>query len=161
MIERHANHDVNQIIFFQVYPSDKLEGGKYQTILDCLTDKVANGKSIFDCYSSFEFNTGYFFSGKAIHLGYKCPLTDFHGACTNKYCRCPSVMYPGRNAEYTVMPQADQCYFMHLTTHPRDFEARVQLPNETRRIFETVPSELSQIVDKKEVHKELILHYTR
>ena len=160
VIERYSNYNVNQIIFFQVYPSDKLEGGKYLTILDCLTDKVANGKSIFDCYSSLEFNTGFFFIGKAIHLGYKCPLTDFHGACTNKYCRCPSVMYPGRNAEYTVMPQADQCYFMHLTTHPRDFQAKVRLSNESRRIFETVPSELSQIVNKVDKHREMKVHYT-
>jgi hypothetical protein len=123
---------------------------------------VKNGSSIFDCYSSFEFNTGYFFVGKAIHLGYKCPLTDFHSACNNLYCHCPLVMYPQVNAEYAVMPLVDQCYFMHLTTHPRDFDARHSMTpsNESRVILQTIPSELSIIVNKKEdTTEDLSEHY--
>jgi hypothetical protein len=162
VMQRYSNDKVNQLIFFQIYPSDKLDGGKYSTVLDCLTDKVKNGSSIFDCYSSFEFNTGYFFVGKSIHLGYKCPLTDFHSACNNQYCHCPLVMYPRENAEYAIMPLVDQCYFMHLTTHPRDFDARYSRTpsNESRVILQSIPSELSIIVNKKEdTTKDLFLHY--
>jgi hypothetical protein len=161
MLQRYTNNKVNQIIFLQIFPSDKLDGGRYSTVLDCLTDKVKNGSSIFDCYSSFEFNTGYFFVGKSIHLGYKCPLTDFHSACNNHYCHCPIVMYPRVNKEYAVMPNEDQCFFMHLTTHPRDFDARYSRTpsNESRLTFQTIPSELSMIVNKKEDTTDLFSHY--
>jgi hypothetical protein len=158
VMDRYSNDKVNQLIFFQIYPSDKLDGGKYSTVLDCLTDKVKNGSSIFDCYSSFEFNTGIVYIGKSIHLGYKCPLTDFHGACNNQYCHCPLVMYPMENAEYAVMPSEDQCYFMHLSTHPRDYVANLQLSNESRRIFESTPSELSLIVNKKDEYEHIRVH---
>jgi hypothetical protein len=160
ILDRYSSDHVNQLIFFQWYPSDKLEGGKYASVLDCLTDKVKSGSSIFDCFAAYEFNTGFFYVGKSIHLGYRCPLTDFHGACATKYCHCPSVMYPFRgDPALTVMPIDDQCAFMHLSTHPRDYDERIRLSNETRQVFESLPSEFNLMINKKDERSRWIIHY--
>jgi hypothetical protein len=160
MMERYTADEVNQIIFLQHYSSDKLEGGKYGTVLDCLTDKVRLGHSIFDCYAGYEYNTGFFYLGKSIHLGYKCPLTDFHSACTSTFCHCPSIMYPFKyELGYNVMPQDDQCVFMHLSTHPRDYVEGIRLPNATRLIFESIPSEFSLMINKEDKYADFQTHY--
>jgi hypothetical protein len=160
IIDKYADNGVSQILYLQLTTAAKLANGTYTEVIDCLSDIVKKGKSIFDCYAGFEYNTGFLYHGKAIHLRHTCPLTNFHSGCDSKFCECPIKTYPNApKPGFQIMPLTDHCSFMHLSTHPRDYDKpKYKLSNESRAIFEVTPSELSIMVNRKTDYYHIPIH---
>ena len=91
-----------------------------------------------------EYNLGFSFIGKSLHLGHKCPLTDFHSSCQSSDCECTSI-YPGFHDSHALMPYEDRCYLIHLTTDPTDYTYR-NVTDDVRTKIENATSELSSII---------------
>lgn len=160
IMDKYASNGISQILYLQLTTAAKLANGTYSDVVDCLSDKVTKGSSIFECYAGFEYNTGFMYHGKAIHLLHTCPLTNFHSGCDSRFCNCPIKTYPNHPKEgFEIMPQTDHCSFLHLSTHPRDYEKpEYKLSNDSRHIFEATPSELSIIVNRKTEYYDIPVH---
>ena len=144
LISKYKGSGLGAIIIYQMWMSYKRNDGKYALPLDCLFDKVQNKTSIFECYAGMEYNLGFSFIGKSLHLGHKCPLTDFHSSCHSSDCECTSI-YPGAHDSHALMPYEDRCYLIHLTTDPTDYKYR-NVTDDVRTKIENATSELSSII---------------
>lgn len=144
LISKYRGRGIGQLIFLQLWTAAKLAGGRYSTPRDCLIDKVQRGESIFDCFTGYKHNAGTKSIGKSFHLGYNCPMTDFHSSCQSGDCTCPSL-YPGKRRYLEMLPREERCYFIHLSTNLKDYKYHL-FDNATRAVFEAEPSELVQIL---------------
>ena len=141
--EKYKDRQIDELVFLQLWTATNRAAGKYKVPIDCLLDKMAKQLSILECFGGFARNRGTRPFGKSIHLRHKCPLTDFHQACTSTDCVCSSL----HSAPYphaVLIPESDQCYFIHLTTDPRDYTNNATLP----LAEEAIPSELLQMIIK-------------
>ena len=124
--------------------------------MDCLSDHVNQTVSIIDCFGGFKHNHGIFFVGKSIHLGHKCPVTNFHNSCHSSDCLCISA-YAGPHNLMKTMPHADRCYFIHLSTNPKEY-SRYAISNETTLYMDNNPSELTQILNTNDDFRNFANH---
>ena len=146
MITKYRDDNIDQLIFLQVWTAAKLKGGNYTSPMACMNDKVKRSESIFECFAGFDYPVRNFHTGKSIHLGHKCPLTDFHSSCSSSDCSCSSS-YPGDHTIHSLVAAADRCYYMHLSSNPSDYLRR-KFSNRTRDRFEATPSELSEMTQR-------------
>lgn len=151
LITKYRDRGIGAIIFVQLWTSYKVFGGKYNFPLDCLYEKVINQTSLFECYAGIDYNLGFSYVGKSIHLGHNCPLTDFHSSCQCSDCDCTST-YPDPHVTHIEMPYDERCYFIHLTTNPTDYTYK-NITHSARAKFENISSELSQIISSRNVKK--------
>ena len=110
----------------------------YSSPSKCLGDKIDQSLSVFECFAPYAYDVHYFYFGKSVHYGLKCPLTDFHASCGNSDCACPL------RAE---MQENDKCYIIHLST--AEIAPTQIFSNETKRKFESIQTELWHIVKSK------------
>ena len=159
VMDKYASIGVSQITFYQLMTAAKLDNGKYSSVGECLYDKVTKKKSIFDCHAGYEYNTGFGFQGKSIHLHHTCPLTDYHQGCNNQYCKCPVKIMPyAFSPGFLGMPQSDHCFFMHLSSNADDYGRKYDYLNDSRTKYEVTPSELSAIVNGKKDYTYIRIH---
>lgn len=110
LILKNKLEQTDQLTFLQYVASNKTAHTR-----QCLIDKVNLKQSIFDCYNAYDFPIG-IHSVKTIHLGHKCPLTNYHQACPSDGairtydCNCTSE----KVREYT-------CSFVHFTSNKKNF----------------------------------------
>ena len=100
----------------QLSASQRILMNMTSSVTNCLNDKIANLKSIFECFGPFYIRV----SGrllKSIYLGLKCPLTGFHSSCSwemregmSHDCLCSS------------MNINDHCQFVHIVTRQSDYD---------------------------------------
>lgn len=80
---------------------------------DCLITYASQGRSIFDCFTSYKFPIKNHHS-KAVHLNYACPLTDYHQSCAlTKWndCICENLY---RDTE--------ECSFVHISMRQQYYD---------------------------------------
>ena len=110
----------------------------YTSSTECMSHKINQSLSVFECFAPFAYDVGSFWIGKSIHYGLKCPLTDFHGSCGSSDCVCPTKV---------GMLDNDKCYLIHLATNENSYTK--QPSNETKREFESLKMELWSIMKSK------------
>lgn len=90
-LEYHRRAGVQQLMFPQrlVLPTEA-------SARDCVVEKVKQGRSLYDCFTPFEFYMGGH-SSKSVHLGHTCPLTGYHQACPS-YHAPRFIFFVGPNA---------------------------------------------------------------
>jgi hypothetical protein len=146
LMTKYKADNIDQLIFLQVWTAAKLKAGNYSTPMSCMHDKVVRSQSIFECFAGFDYPVRNFHTGKSLHLGHKCPLTDFHSSCSSSDCSC-STSYPGYHRLHSLTPPSDRCFFMHLSSNPSDYLRR-KFSNRTRDLYEATPSELSEMTQR-------------
>ena len=147
---------VDELVFLQLWVVPNLHKGKYGNLMDCLTDHVNRTISIIECFGGIKHNNGVFFVGKSIHLGHKCPVTNFHNSCHSSDCICVSA-YSGVHSTMMTMPHSDRCYFIHLSTNPKEY-SKFPVSNETTLYVESHESELTQILNTNDDIRGFINH---
>ena len=104
----------------------------YTSPSKCMSDKINASLSVFECFAPFQYDVEFFWLGKTVHYGLKCPLTDFHASCGKSDCACPTKV---------EMMDDDKCFLIHLGTLDKDY-SKQPYSNETKREFESVKMEL-------------------
>ena len=104
----------------------------YTSPSKCMSDKIKQSLSLFECFAPVAYESSRFWLGKTIHYGLKCPLTDFHFSCGNSDCTCHVQV---------AVPDNDKCFLIHLGTNDKDYIEGV-FSNDTKREFESVQMEL-------------------
>lgn len=74
-LQNAKTNGVDQFVLQQRVPANNSV-----SIRDCVLEKTKHNDSLFDCYASFRLAVA-MHSVKSIHIGLKCPLTNFHEAC--------------------------------------------------------------------------------
>lgn len=145
LVTTYRANNVDELVFLQMWVVANLHNGKYDTLMDCLSDHVNRSASILECFGSFKHNNGIFFLGKSFQLGHKCPITNFHNSCHSSECQCLAA-YSGMYPFMKTMPYADRCYFIHLSTNPKEY-SKYSVSNETLLYMANHESELTQIIN--------------
>jgi hypothetical protein len=125
---------------------------------NCVVSRAKQGKSIFDCFSSYKFYNGGH-SVKSLHIGHKCPLTGYHQACTGPAdaprsydCLCDSRLMRQNNWRPYAHREDRECAVMHLSTKVNNYIVPLYKFNEEeRRAMALVKSELKEIVESVDV----------
>jgi hypothetical protein len=146
LVTKYRAENIDQLNFLQVWTAAKLKAGNYTTPMACMHDKVMRGQSLFECFAGFNYPVRTFHTGKSMHLGHKCPLTDFHSSCSSSDCSCLTA-YPGPYTIHKIIPAEERCFYLHLSSHPSDYMRR-KFSNRTRDRFEAIPSELSEMTQR-------------
>ena len=149
LLKRYKNKNIDQMIFLQVWTAANLHQGHYDSTLSCLQDKVSKGKSIFECFAGVDYISKTNPIGKSIHIGHKCPLTDFHSSCQSSDCNC-SASYGGEHYKHVSIPEDDKCYFIHLSTNNKDYVTD-QFSNTTRYLLESTQSEIYTMLHRQPI----------
>lgn len=151
LLTRYKNKNIDQMIFLQVWTAANLHQGYFDSPLSCLQDKVGKGKSIFECFAGVDYISKTNPIGKSVHIGHKCPLTDFHSSCQSSDCNC-SASYAGQypHDKYVNIPEIDKCYFIHLSSNKRDYVSD-QFSDTTRDLLESRQSEIYTMLHRKPI----------
>jgi hypothetical protein len=88
-------------------------------VADCILAKVDYEKSVFECFGDASFVAYSQFTPKSIHLGHKCPLTNYHSSCRMKAldneqiydCVCYTI-----DAGSAKIGELPHLVFLHLST---------------------------------------------
>jgi hypothetical protein len=149
LLQRYKDENIDQMVFLQVWTAANLHRGYYETPLSCLQDKVSKGNSIFECFAGVDYTVKTTHFGKSMHIGHKCPLTDFHSSCHSSDCNC-SVSYAGLHEKYVNIPDDDRCFFIHLSSNQKDY-AGVRFSNKTRALLESSQSEIYSMLHRQPI----------
>ena len=112
---------IDQIEFTQ-----RVLGNKTVSPRDCVVEKAVSGKSIFDCFSSYNYYNGAH-SIKSMHLGHSCPLTGYHNSCPTDEiprshdCLCTSLLVKSNNWRPYEHRKGRECAVIHLSTNNNSY----------------------------------------
>lgn len=133
--------------FDQVTLAQKLILNRTDEPQKCVIENMKENKSLFDCFGSIKYPIA-FQSIKSIHLGYKCPLTNYHEACPSNGiarsydCYCKSKSF-----------EDDVCSFIHISTKQEHYNN----PDDRDENFQYDNQKVSQLL-KEENELTALLH---